>query len=812
MSYAVGAVPGGRHHRPVGWSSSRSTRTVAPTRPPAPNELLAPNPLFLAADVLVDDDTLLSDGDGAVPLAGPSRCIRGELAEFEQMPFPGERGVRGVRGGGARGPGLRRARRLRPGRGLRRVRQPDLRQGEDDEFPFWALSMIVLYLAAVGAGALAVRRLRTPASERDDERATTTDLQVLLGKVARRLRLAWGLATGSALAPLADGRGTRPRALRLPGAGVRGPSRGARRGAAGARRHRGGGRRWRCGCRSRWRPEPPTAACTPRTPSSPPSRSASRPAPAAHAPRRPPGRGPRFGRHRRRMPSRCARRRRRLVGGGRRWRPRRWAWRSLPTTRTTCWPSGPPSRQAIDEIAEELRDEADGAGRGPGGHRGRAGRGRGAAAAGRGARGRRARSRRPSRRWPRREAELRARGRAPPWSRSEPRPSGLERSLAAEPLPGATAEQTASEQLECGGRGARRGVARRASRGAGRAARGAGRGPGRGEPGAGRGAGRGRRRPGGRRRRRRPRRRSARPPRRRPPPSTAVEAQDAAGDCGRPGGRRRRAPRRGRRGPGRRPRRRPRRRSRPRSGRRPGPGPGPGPRPGPGPGPGPRPGSGARPGSGPGSGQRQRRRATSAAPTARPAAARAARADPTAAATTRRSASTLSGDEAVVYDPGDIARRRAASRQRRPGHRPSAGQRRHRARAGARVPLADIAAGGARPGRTDARPQPRSRRRSRPWCAPTSTTSAREDHGDRRRPGSDDVARRLRPDGQGHRGRDRQGHRRPDRPGAHRPGLPAVRGPRPAGGRARPGQDHAAQDARRQPSTSTSPASSSRPT
>ena len=32
-----------------------------------------------------------------------------------------------------------------------------------------------------------------------------TSVQALLGKVARRLRLAWGVATGSALAPLLTG-------------------------------------------------------------------------------------------------------------------------------------------------------------------------------------------------------------------------------------------------------------------------------------------------------------------------------------------------------------------------------------------------------------------------------------------------------------------------------------------------------------------------------------------------------------------------------------------------------------------------------
>ena len=54
------------------------------------------------------------------------------------------------------------------------------------------------------------------------------------------------------------------------------------------------------------------------------------------------------------------------------------------------------------------------------------------------------------------------------------------------------------------------------------------------------------------------------------------------------------------------------------------------------------------------------------------------------------------------------------------------------------------------------------------------------------------------PPSPGHRGRDRQGHRRPERPGPHGAHLPALRGPRPARGRARAGQDPAGQDAGRQ--------------
>jgi hypothetical protein len=127
----------------------------------APKEILAVNPLFLAADVLVDDDTLLSDDDG------PFRWLamqlhRDDLAGFEQMPFPGEFEEFGVEELDARG--------FAVPDGFGQVvdfddfGNPIFAGGGDEGFPYWALSMIALYLAAVGAGALAVRRLRTPAT------------------------------------------------------------------------------------------------------------------------------------------------------------------------------------------------------------------------------------------------------------------------------------------------------------------------------------------------------------------------------------------------------------------------------------------------------------------------------------------------------------------------------------------------------------------------------------------------------------------------------------------------------------------------
>jgi ABC-2 type transport system permease protein len=127
----------------------------------APKEILAVNPLFLAADVLVDDDTLLSDADG------PFRWLalqlhRDDLAQFEQLPFPGEFEEFGVEEIEARG--------FAVPDGFGQVvdfddfGNPIFAGGNDEDFPYWALSMIVLYLFAVGAGALAIRRLRTPAA------------------------------------------------------------------------------------------------------------------------------------------------------------------------------------------------------------------------------------------------------------------------------------------------------------------------------------------------------------------------------------------------------------------------------------------------------------------------------------------------------------------------------------------------------------------------------------------------------------------------------------------------------------------------
>lgn len=127
----------------------------------APKELVALNPLFLAADVLVDTDTLLSDTDG------PFRWLAQELhredfAQFEQFPFPQEFEEFGVAELDARGFAVQGD--FGQVVDFDEFGNPVFAGAGDDEFPFWALSLIGLYLAAVVAGAVAIRRLRTPAA------------------------------------------------------------------------------------------------------------------------------------------------------------------------------------------------------------------------------------------------------------------------------------------------------------------------------------------------------------------------------------------------------------------------------------------------------------------------------------------------------------------------------------------------------------------------------------------------------------------------------------------------------------------------
>lgn len=128
----------------------------------APQELLAPNPLFLVADVIVDEDVVFSDTEGPfVWLA--TELYRAEVeAQFQPGGFPVEGfvvddvAVAGVLPGG-----------FGQVVDFDEFGNPVFASPQDEGFPFWALSLIVLYLAAVVACVVAVRRLRTPAvSER----------------------------------------------------------------------------------------------------------------------------------------------------------------------------------------------------------------------------------------------------------------------------------------------------------------------------------------------------------------------------------------------------------------------------------------------------------------------------------------------------------------------------------------------------------------------------------------------------------------------------------------------------------------------
>jgi ABC-type transport system involved in multi-copper enzyme maturation permease subunit len=128
-----------------------------PGNPPA--WLLAPNPLFAAADVLAEDD--ISDlGGGGV--SSPFEPLEDVLLQSEHEGF--------IDGGGfVGGPGVPVDNFGRPigtdedGNtiiGFDRFGRPIL--ADDGGWPFWATSVITLYVMAVAAGAVAVRRLRSP--------------------------------------------------------------------------------------------------------------------------------------------------------------------------------------------------------------------------------------------------------------------------------------------------------------------------------------------------------------------------------------------------------------------------------------------------------------------------------------------------------------------------------------------------------------------------------------------------------------------------------------------------------------------------
>lgn len=139
-----------------------STRGDDPSDPPS--FLLAANPFFTAADVLGDADAaqLLSSGPSPFrPLA--EVILRSEVGVSDGIvgvPFEGD----GF-GPGGFGPGLGTDEQGRPIIGFDRFGQPIVDTGE--RWPFWATSVITLYVLAVAAAWFTVRRLRAPArSER----------------------------------------------------------------------------------------------------------------------------------------------------------------------------------------------------------------------------------------------------------------------------------------------------------------------------------------------------------------------------------------------------------------------------------------------------------------------------------------------------------------------------------------------------------------------------------------------------------------------------------------------------------------------
>jgi ABC-2 type transport system permease protein len=125
-----------------------------------PVELLALNPLFLTADVLREGD--LGSRNGASSPFEPLEDVltdgpdldEGVIVEDFAQPVPGFAvGGVGFDGGGFDGD---------VPIGFDEFGNPVFAEDEDG-FPFWALSLICLYAAAVGGAFVAIRRLRTPA-------------------------------------------------------------------------------------------------------------------------------------------------------------------------------------------------------------------------------------------------------------------------------------------------------------------------------------------------------------------------------------------------------------------------------------------------------------------------------------------------------------------------------------------------------------------------------------------------------------------------------------------------------------------------
>jgi len=125
-----------------------------------PNQILYLNPLFLAADVLIDEDAVLNDVSS--PFEWMAELLhRNAFGQNEQQVFiegdiavPGRGGLVVGQDFGDDGGDIV---------GFDDFGNPIFAGDSEEGFPFWAGSMIALYVAAVLAATLAVRRLRTPA-------------------------------------------------------------------------------------------------------------------------------------------------------------------------------------------------------------------------------------------------------------------------------------------------------------------------------------------------------------------------------------------------------------------------------------------------------------------------------------------------------------------------------------------------------------------------------------------------------------------------------------------------------------------------
>lgn len=133
-----------------------------------PTQLLALNPLFLTADVLLESDLGARNGGSS-----PFQPFEEVLNDASGNGFNGGGGVIIDDFGGAPVPQVVRAdggggvafgfAGVEP-IGFDDNGNPIFAAGDDDGFPFWALSLISLYTAGVLGSLIAIRRLRTPAN------------------------------------------------------------------------------------------------------------------------------------------------------------------------------------------------------------------------------------------------------------------------------------------------------------------------------------------------------------------------------------------------------------------------------------------------------------------------------------------------------------------------------------------------------------------------------------------------------------------------------------------------------------------------